>query len=210
MANLITLFRFALLFVLVVMAYQPNPYFQLVNMPLLVVVLVLDAVDGYVARKRNESSLFGAIFDIIVDRVVENVLWIVLADLRLVPTWVAIVFITRSLVVDSIRSHGAKQGKTPFGMAASRWAQFLVAGRFMRGLYGTLKALVFGWIFLLQPWPKLIPAFWESWKCLFGIVSGTLIYITAALCILRSIPVIVEFAITEDIFAPLKKIGKNI
>jgi len=31
----------------------------------------------------------------VVDRVVENVLWIVLAYLSLVPPWVAIVFITR-------------------------------------------------------------------------------------------------------------------
>lgn len=209
MANLVTLFRFALLFGLVVMAYQSNPYLQLANMPLLVVVLVLDAVDGYMARKRNESSLFGAIFDIIVDRVVENVLWIVLADLRLVPVWVAIVFITRSLVVDSIRSHGASQGKSPFGMAISRWAKFLVAGRFMRGLYGALKAVVFGWVFLLQPWPKLLSAFWSNWQWLFNIITGGLVYITVTVCILRSIPVIAEFIITEDIFAPFRKTGKK-
>ncbi|MBU1354947.1 MAG: CDP-alcohol phosphatidyltransferase family protein [Candidatus Edwardsbacteria bacterium] len=210
MANLITLFRFALLFGLVVMAYQSNPYLQLANMPLLVVVLVLDAVDGYVARKRNESSLFGAIFDIIVDRVVENVLWIVLADLRLVPVWVAIVFITRSLVVDSIRRHGAEKGQTPFGMAVSRWAKFLVAGRFMRGLYGALKAVVFGWIFLLQPWPKLLPVFWGNWQWLFTIITGGLVYVTVAVCILRSIPVIAEFIVTEDIFAPFRKIRKKV
>lgn len=205
MANLITLARFVLLFVLVVMAYQPNPWLQLANMPLLVLVLVLDAVDGYVARKRNESSLFGAIFDIIVDRVVENVLWIVLADLRLVPVWVAIVFITRSLVVDSIRKQGADKGQTPFGMAASKWAKFLVAGRFMRGLYGALKAVVFGWIFLLQPWPKLLQGFWNDWQWLFRIISSGLIYLTVAICIIRSIPVVVEFIITEDIFSPFRK-----
>jgi len=209
MANLITLFRFVLLFGLVVMAYQPNQYIQLANMPLLVIVLVLDAVDGYVARKRNESSLFGAIFDIIVDRVVENVLWIVLADLRLVPVWVAIVFITRSLVVDSIRRQGAEKGQTPFGMAVSRWAKFLVAGRFMRGLYGALKAVVFGWIFLLQPWPKLLPVFWGHWQWLFNIITGGLVYVTVAVCILRSIPVVAEFIVTEDIFAPFRKIGKK-
>ena len=88
MANLITLGRFILLIVLVILAYAPNPKLQLINCPLLVIVFILDGVDGYVARKRKEESLFGAIFDIAIDRVVENVLWVVLVDLRIIPVWV--------------------------------------------------------------------------------------------------------------------------
>ena len=92
MANLITLGRFILLIVLVVLAYAQNPQLQLVNFPLLVIIFILDGVDGYIARKRDEVSLFGAIFDIAIDRVVENVLWVVLVDLRIIPVWVAVVF----------------------------------------------------------------------------------------------------------------------
>ncbi|MFO8088902.1 MAG: CDP-alcohol phosphatidyltransferase family protein, partial [Desulfatiglandaceae bacterium] len=98
MANLITLGRFLLLMVLIVLAYAQNPNLQLVNCPLLVIIFVLDAVDGYIARKRNETSLFGAIFDIAIDRVVENVLWVVLVDLRVIPVWVAVVFLIRGFV----------------------------------------------------------------------------------------------------------------
>ena len=100
MANLITLSRFLLLFLLVASAYSAPPVWQLGNAPLLFLIIALDGVDGYVARKRNETSVFGSIFDIAIDRVVENVLWVVLADLGLVPIWVAIVFITRSSIVD--------------------------------------------------------------------------------------------------------------
>jgi CDP-diacylglycerol--glycerol-3-phosphate 3-phosphatidyltransferase len=194
MANRITLLRFFLLFVLVVMAYQTkSPWLQLANMPLLVLVIFLDAVDGFVARKFKESSLFGAVFDIMIDRVTENVLWIVLADLRLVPVWVALVFIVRSLVVDNIRSTGAAKGQTPFGMVASNWGQVLVAGRPMRAIYGTAKTATFGWLFLLQPWPQIFPRLWADWGRGLQNFSKGLIYITVALCILRSIPVITEF-----------------
>ena len=103
MANLITLGRFLLLFLLVTAAYEASPAWQVANAPLLLLIIALDGVDGYVARKRNETSVFGSIFDIAIDRVVENVLWVILADLGLVPIWVAIVFITRSSIVDSIR-----------------------------------------------------------------------------------------------------------
>jgi len=202
MANRITLLRFFLLFVLVLMAYQTkSPWLQLLNMPLLVLVIFLDAVDGFVARKFKEASLFGAVFDIMIDRVTENVLWIVLADLRLVPVWVALVFIVRSLVVDNIRSTGAAKGQTPFGMVASNWGKVLVSGRPMRAIYGTAKTATFGWVFLLQPWPHLFGKFWAAWGHTLQVVSSVLIYVTVALCILRSIPVIAEFMAEHKPFA---------
>ncbi|MBI4725759.1 CDP-alcohol phosphatidyltransferase family protein [candidate division TA06 bacterium] len=210
MANLVTLLRLVLLFVLVVMAYQTRYlWLQLANMPLLVIVIALDAVDGVVARKFKESALFGAIFDIMVDRVTENVLWIVLADLRCIPVWVALVFITRSLIVDSIRSHGIQQGKTPFGQIVSRSGQFLVGSRFMRGLYGTLKVVTFGWIFLLQPWPALMPGFWSQNAAYLKTATALLIYLTVAVCILRSVPVIAEFIIEQKVFSHLKFSAKR-
>ena len=107
MANIITLTRFIMLFILVALVYTPKPALQLINAPLLALIFILDGVDGYVARKRRETSLFGALFDIAADRVVENVLWLVLVDLDIIPVWVAIVFLARSFVVDSIRSQGA-------------------------------------------------------------------------------------------------------
>ena len=87
MANIITLVRFLLLFLLVAMAYQAGPHWQLLNAPLLVLIMGLDALDGYVARRRRETSVFGAIFDIAVDRVVENVLWVVLGHLGRRARW---------------------------------------------------------------------------------------------------------------------------
>jgi CDP-diacylglycerol--glycerol-3-phosphate 3-phosphatidyltransferase len=197
MANLITALRLVLLFVLVALAYFASPVVQLVNAPLLILVFALDGLDGYVARKRGEQSLFGSIFDIAVDRVVENVLWVVLADLDLVPVWVSIVFITRGLLVDSLRSQAATQGETPFGMMRSPIGRFLVAGRLLRMLYGVVKAVTFGWIFLLQPWPELFPGFWARGSAALEMATAVLVYLAVALCVLRGVPVIAEAALSE-------------
>jgi CDP-diacylglycerol--glycerol-3-phosphate 3-phosphatidyltransferase len=206
MANLITLIRFILLFILVGTAYQLNPKWQLVNLPLLMTIFILDAVDGYVARKRNEASLFGSIFDIVVDRIVENVLWLILVDLDFIPVWVAIVFITRSFLVDSIRAHGSSKGQTPFGMMRSAFGKFLVAGRFMRLLYGVIKAVTFGYIFLIQPWPVLFPSFYSRWEVPINVVKEALVYASVAICIARGLPVLIEFSIGENgLFAFRKK-----
>jgi CDP-diacylglycerol--glycerol-3-phosphate 3-phosphatidyltransferase len=193
MANLVTLIRLFLLFALVVNAYSSG-YLLLINLPLLIIIFVLDGVDGYVARKRHEESLFGSIFDIAADRIVENVLWLVLMDLGLVPFWVPLVFIIRSLFVDSIRSHvAAIQGQTPFGMMQSPVGRFLVSGRFMRIFYAALKAVTFGYIFLIQPWPALLHDLYLQWFAVIMLIKETLIYTTVFVCLLRGLPVLVEF-----------------
>jgi len=192
MANLVTLTRLLLLFVLVANAYSSG-HMLLLNLPLLIVIFALDGVDGYVARKRNEESILGSILDIAADRVVENVLLLVFMDLGLVPVWVPVVFIIRSLFVDSIRSHVAMQGQTPFGMMQSPIGKFLVAGRFMRIFYAALKATTFGYILLIQPWPMLIPDFYQQWSGIIIPIKNVLVYATVFTCILRGVPVLAEF-----------------
>jgi CDP-diacylglycerol--glycerol-3-phosphate 3-phosphatidyltransferase len=197
MANLITSFRFMLVFVLVAMIYLAPPAWQLVNPLFLIFIITLDAIDGYVARRRGENTVFGSVYDIAVDRVVENILWIVLADMDLVPVWVALVFVTRGLLVDSIRGQAANRGVGAFEMMRSPLGRFLVAGRFMRGFYGTLKAVTFAWILLFQPVPVLFPDFWAQWAAPLGMVSLSLVYFSVIICLVRGIPVFLEFYRSE-------------
>lgn len=198
MANLITSVRFGLLFLLVAMVYVAPPVWQLFNPVLLIVIIALDGLDGYVARRRGESSLFGSAYDIAVDRVVENIMWIVLADVGLVPVWVPLLFITRGVLVDSIRGQAAAYGVGAFEMMRSRTGRFLVAGRFMRGLYGTVKATAFAWILLIQPAPRLWPEVWAEWSAIMVIVTHLLVYAAAVLCLVRGVPVIIEFYLAEN------------
>lgn len=202
MANLITLFRFVLLFPLIVMAYSAPAHWQLLNAPLLIFIVALDGVDGWVARRRNETSVFGSIFDVAIDRAVENVLWVVLADLDLVPIWVALTFIVRGTVVDSIRYAAISRGETAFGMMRSPWGRFIVAGRFMRGFYGVIKAVTFGWIFMIQPWPVLFPDLWARWGGTAGLIADLLVYVCVTLCIVRGLPVILECLVEAKVIKP--------
>ncbi len=193
MANLITFSRFVMLFVLVVIVYLPTSRLQLINLLLVVLIFASDGLDGYIARKRHEESLFGSLFDIAVDRVVENVLWIVLAHLHLVPVWVPIIFITRGAIIDSLRAHGASQGQTPFGMMHSSLGRFLVSGRFMRIGYAVIKAAAFSWILLFQPMPVLAPGWWGQWATFIEDISIVLTDLAVLVCLLRGLPVVIDF-----------------
>ncbi len=204
MANLITLLRLLLLCLLVAMAYRASPATQLASAPLLVLIIALDGLDGYVARRLGEVSVFGSIFDVVADRVVENVLWLVLGDLGLVPMWVAIVFLVRGAVVDTIRYTSRKPGTTVFGMMVSPWGQFIVGGRLMRGLYGTVKALTFGWVLFWQPWPALEPTVWDKWAQTADAVTMTLVIASVVLCLVRGLPVVIEFLVGHSMIGRLQ------
>ncbi len=80
MANLVTLSRLLLLLIVVWLFYQPPTPWQFASFLLIILIFVSDGLDGYIARKRGETSLFGALFDIAGDRIVELTLWIVAAD----------------------------------------------------------------------------------------------------------------------------------
>lgn len=198
MANLITLSRLLLLIAVVALAYQPPSLLHFLNVALLIVVFVTDGLDGYVARKRGEASLFGAMFDIAGDRIVELTMWIVLADLNLLPVWVPLVFVVRGTIVDTIRSsQTAHRRQSPLSMMETPLGRWLVASKFMRIFYAVLKAHAFCWLLLIQPVPALFPQFWAAWSWLLAGIGSFLVYLSVVVCLARGLPVIVEFAYSE-------------
>lgn len=199
MANLITVGRLVLLFVVVAMIYWGNAAVVLAAMPLVALIFAGDGIDGWVARRRNSTSQFGAVFDIAGDRIVENVFWVIFAELQLIPVWIPLLVLTRGFVVDGVRSTSYVDGMTAFGernMMRSGLTRWLTAGRFMRGLYGYVKALGFvfltgleGWKHVHEPSSALHSIYevtvyrWAGWACVGAAV---------ALTVIRGVPVLVD------------------
>lgn len=198
MANLLTLSRLILLLVVAWLFYVPSPAWQFVSFVLIILIFVSDGLDGYVARKRNETSLFGALFDIAGDRVVELTLWIVAADNDLVPIWVPLVFIIRGVVVDTIRSsYSMAEGTAPFALMRSPLGKLLVASRFMRGFYATIKACAFCGLVLLPAFPAALPELWAHIGSIWTGLTYACVYTAVLLCVLRGLPVVIEFVYAQ-------------
>ena len=78
--------------------------------------------------------------------------------------------------------------------------------RFMRLFYGILKAVTFGYVFLIQPWPDLFPVFYSGSRTLLIVIKWILVYATVAVCLIRGMPVIFEFTTREDgLFSTLRR-----
>ena len=192
MANLITLVRLVAVFIIAAIALYAKTPWQLLNVPLIIINILLDGLDGVIARKCHEYSVFGAVFDIAADRIIEITLWIILAKLNLVSVWIAIIFVTRGVLVDSLRKPYADQGRLPFSMMRTTLGRFLVASRTMRFTIGSLKLVTFSWLFFLFPAAKIWPETLELHQHLFNYISNILIYASVTISLARGIPVILE------------------
>jgi CDP-diacylglycerol--glycerol-3-phosphate 3-phosphatidyltransferase len=76
-------------------------------------------------------------------------------------------------------------------------ARWLVAGRFMRAFYAVVKAHAFCWLLLIQPMPDMMPAFWADWSWLLQGIGSALVWLAVILCLVRGVPVIIEFVMRD-------------
>src|SRR5277367_2017980 len=125
---------------------------------LTVTAIALDGVDGYIARTRGLATPLGAQFDILGDRVVENLFFTCFAVCGLVSLWVPVLFFVRGTLTDFLRSLAARTGRSGFGrnsILETWWGRALVASRASRAAYAILKCLCFCYLGLLLPLPHL-------------------------------------------------------
>lgn len=192
-ANAITVYRLLLTFI-VLAIFGTNTYISIACIVTILIIFIMDTVDGVVARKKNQTSTFGAVFDIVADRIVENVFWIYFAHIELVPIWMPIVVVTRGLLTDGVRSIALTEGKAPFDMMTIPWAQALTSSRTSRSIYGVAKMVAFlllPTVYVLQDknaFPNIPIIVIDS----FTMVSLIIAYIAVAMCLIRGIPVLID------------------
>ena len=190
MANFITIFRVFLVFIAIYLLFTGDLYPYLWAFGLTSVAFILDGVDGYVARKFNESSKLGAMLDIMSDRIVENAYWVAFAALGWLPVVFPIIALTRGFVVDGIRSVAMEQGYTAFGnlsMQESKVGYMICSSKFSRITYAVAKLGAF--IFLILANIPFVPS-----EQLMGLnsVARVLAVIAIQFCVIRGLPVVFE------------------
>ena len=184
LANLITLSRFPLLAAVLGMFHWGSPAVRLAAVGLLFAGLMLDTVDGVVARTRGETSLFGSVLDIAADRTYELVLWIWFAGLGMIPLAIPVIVAVRTTLTDALRSIGVAGGSAPLTQHRTPLGLFLVNSAWMRTGYAVSKVLTFCGLGASLALPG---------TALDG-VAGVLAWVTTGICVLRGLPVLAHAA----------------
>jgi len=188
LANLVTLARVPLLGVIVFLLYLPYAIAQFIAAPLIVILILMDTLDGFLARSRKEASIVGSVLDIAADRAVEYVLWIVFAHLRLIPVLIPILVLLRGTFVDAIRSMAPAQGLKPFDLMRTDIGRFLVGSPWLRSPYAIVKAAAFTLLALVSG----LDAAGHPLHAFFYHVARAAVWVALAICLLRGVPVLIE------------------
>jgi len=69
-----------------------------------------DALDGYLARKRNEVSVLGKFLDPLADKLIVTAVLVTMVALGRAPAWLVVVLIARDLAINGLRSIASSQG----------------------------------------------------------------------------------------------------
>ena len=193
LANWITLARFPLLAINVLVLFMGSPPVRLAAVALLLIGLLLDTVDGVVARKTHQTSLFGSVLDIAADRTYELVLWVCFAYLQLITVAIPVIVIARTTLTDALRGIGVSQGEAPFSQHRTPLGRFLVGSTLMRTGYSLSKTVAFVGLALAQALAGF-PAGGRAATlgAQMGEVSRGVAWIAVIFCVLRGLPVVIH------------------
>ena len=114
--NLITLLRILLIPLIVGIFYLPDAWLSfegknIVATAIFIFAAITDWLDGYLARKLNQMSAFGAFFDPVADKLVVVGALIVLLYLNRVDMVVALIIIGREIAISALREWMAQLGR---------------------------------------------------------------------------------------------------
>ena len=184
--NFISIFRTALAITIAIIVLNNSENTKILNYAFWITwfVIILDGIDGIIARMIKAESDFGAFFDIACDRIIELIYISLFAALKWIPFWILVVFLVRGILVDGIRGFASKEGKTAFGkksMMQTNLGHFLTSSRFMRFSYGAIKAIAFSFMFLVH-----------STFSQYVNLEMFLIYLMTFYCVVRGVPVLIE------------------
>jgi phosphatidylglycerophosphate synthase len=168
---------------------------------LTLLAVILDGLDGFLARHFHLASAVGAKLDILGDRVLENLFFTFFAVAGEISVWVPVLFFVRGAITDFLRGlAAARVGGLPrhefefrrSWFLESRFGKAIVASRASRVAYGAVKCASF--CALGIEWMLRHVQTASSARAIHFVGAANVVLVSAAIafCILRAVPVFWE------------------
>lgn len=156
--TLLTWARIVAIPLIVAVFYLPleQPTRNLIATTLFIVVALTDWLDGYLARRLNQTSAFGAFLDPVADKFLVCAALVVLVQLGRTDALIALVIIGREIAISSLREWMAQIGasaKVAVHMVGkAKTAVQMVAIPFLLYdgvLFGVIDTRIWGWVLIV-------------------------------------------------------------
>ena len=113
-ANQLTLMRIILIPLFVVVFYLPVSWAHIACSGIFTAAAITDWLDGYVARKYNQSTSFGAFLDPVADKLMVAIALLLLVSIHHDSAWfvaAAAVIVGREIIISALREWMAELGQ---------------------------------------------------------------------------------------------------
>ncbi|NYT61374.1 CDP-diacylglycerol--glycerol-3-phosphate 3-phosphatidyltransferase [Alcaligenaceae bacterium] len=150
----LTWLRIAMIPLIVGLFYVPSdwlsmPVRDLIGALAFIVAALTDWFDGWLARRWNQTSAFGAFLDPVADKLMVCAALLILLDLNRVDSFIALVIIGREITISALREWMAKIGASG-SVAVHRLGKFKTAAQmvaipcllYWQPLYGVSTQIV--------------------------------------------------------------------
>ena len=173
-ASKITLVRVAFIPVFMVLMYlsggEPNLWMWL-SLAVFILASVTDYIDGYVARKYDQTSDFGKFLDPLADKLLVISAMTILCQWGRMPAWALMIVLTREFAVTGLRLVAVGKGN----VIAAGWSGKIKTASTMIGLCVLMAFPTIGWldsvvtaVIVVTTVYSGIEYFVQNWKCLWS------------------------------------------
>jgi CDP-diacylglycerol--glycerol-3-phosphate 3-phosphatidyltransferase len=144
--NRITIFRVALIPIVLIVLYLDIPYNVYIAAVIFAVAALTDLVDGYIARKRNLVTDFGKFADPLADKILVISVLVYLVYHQIIPDWMVIIILAREFAVSGLRLIAVSKGIV---ISASLIAKFKTQSQMIAVIFALLELPYYWWIMLI-------------------------------------------------------------
>lgn len=128
LANKLTIFRIILVPIMVVIPllgitgniFGISIEYILID-TIFIIASITDKLDGYIARSRNQITVFGKFLDPLADKILVISAMIMLVEIGKIPGWIPIIIVAREFIVSGYRLVAVQKGGKV--IAASIWGK---------------------------------------------------------------------------------------
>lgn len=184
--NALTLSRFFMAALMMGLLFAAFPFSKLAALVVFILAGITDALDGRLARARNERTLFGALFDPLADKVLVLAALVSFVELRLpgftrpiVPAWLVVLILAREFLVTGLRVLAGSRGRD---IAAGRWGKHKTIWQII-----IISVVLLGLTLGEDALPRIAPACVPRFHELFADVAYALAVITAGITVLSGV-----------------------